>query len=322
MTWGVIGELVYQASPRRLELSGSALRSLAGRHAVLVFGAVLYFSACYWVFNPSRFANVSSASEFLQLMYFRTGPVMYHVMNIVTYGIVLGSCLVIRQSQYSREQDEKRTQLELLSQTLEARLSESKLTAMTNQVHPHFLFNVMNNIASLIAAGQAKDAYQAVTMLAGLLRKTFQYVRQPTITLKDEVDLVTTMMNIAKLRFDERLSWSISLPAELNAIDVPPFLIQPLAENALRHGLEETQCPVHINIDIHRFCECLKISVSDNGPGTAPGNTGSGVGLQNLRERLALMSGGSAEFQISVPDGGGYRVEITLPIPSDNASEN
>lgn len=318
MSWGVIGELIYRASPQRLDLKGVALLSFMRTHAILVFVAVLYFSICYWAFNPARFANYTSLVSFLQLMYFRAGPVMYHIMNVVTYAIVLGVCLFMRQSQYAREQDEKRAQLELLSQTLETRLSESKVTALANQIHPHFLFNAMNNIASLISAGNAKEAYRAVTLLAGLLRKTFQYVRQPTITLGEELELVDIMMKIGKLRFDDRLSWSISMPVELGDFPVPPFLIQPLVENALRHGLEATLAPVHINIEMRADKESLSISVSDNGPGATAAADGGGVGLENLRERLALMTQGVAEFRISEPPGGGFRADIRLPIDINN----
>jgi len=312
LAWGVFGKFAYKITPQRLSLSGVDLRHFAYEHLLAILGVVAYYSIYYWAINSSQFEAANSASAFLQLMYMRSGPVMFHAMNVVTYLIVLVVCIVIRQSLYVRDQEEKRTHLELLSQKLETSLSESKLTVLANQIHPHFLFNAMNNIASLISAGNSKEAYQAVTLLAGLLRKTFQYVRQPKITLKDEIELVDALMKIGKLRFDDRLSWSINMPVQLNDVLVPPFLIQPLVENALRHGLEATLTPVHIGIDIQAVSGRLSISVSDNGPGATHVRNDVGVGLRNLKERLELMSGGDAELRISVPDGGGFRVDIDL----------
>jgi LytS/YehU family sensor histidine kinase len=278
----------------------------------MIAGVVCCYSIYYWVINPSLFAAAHSASTFLVAMYLRSGAVMFHVMNIVTYLVVLGVCLVLRQSRYAREQEELRAELELAGQRLETRLSEARLAMLTNQIHPHFLFNAMNSIASLIAAGDRTEAYEAITLLAGLLRKTFQYMRQPTIKLGDEVELAVTTMKIGKLRFEERLSWTVNLPAGLVDVAVPPFLVQPLAENALRHAVEAVSRPVHILIDVRAAGETLFITVSDDGPGAGEPGNGEGVGLKNLRERLALMGERRAGMDIATP-GGGFKVTIRLP---------
>lgn len=319
LAWGGIGEVAYRFTPQRLSLDWVKLRVLVGGHMLMTVGVVVYFSIYYWAINSWQFSAADTAASFLKLMYFRSARVAFHIMTVVTYLIVLVVCIIIRQYKYARDQEERRVQLELLRQRLETNLSESRLTALTNQIHPHFLFNALNNIASLISGGNTRGAYEGVTLLAGLLRKTFQYVRQQKIFLKDEVELVISMMKIGKLRFDDRLSWNIDMPVELSTVRVPPFLIQPLAENALRHGLEATLNPVHIRINIHAVSEGLAISVSDNGPGATSASNGDGVGLQNLKDRLALMSDGDTGFCTSVPPGGGFCVEIILPIEDDHA---
>jgi sensor histidine kinase YesM len=316
LAWAVIGEWTYKISPHRLELTAGKLRSFVGIHALMLCAVVAYYSVYYWAINSEHFRGAGNAAEALQLMYFRAGPVAFHVMNVVTYLFVLLVCQMIRQSRLAHEQEEKRAQLELAAQTLQAGLLESKLMALNSQMHPHFLFNAMNNIASMIATDSKNEAYEAVTLLAGLLRKTFQYARLPRITLENEMELVNSMLIIGKMRFEDRLTWSVKFAEELHKLPVPPFVVQPLVENALRHGVENSAKPVHIEVDIERMNGVLAIRVSDNGAGirNTQGDGDGGFGLGNLRERLRLMNESENAFRISVPTGGGFRVDIELPV--------
>lgn len=312
MAW--ISELCYRHTPLTLFGADRNVTKYLGDQLLILGGALIYFSVYYWVINPSKFANASSAWGILQLMYGSSSSVVFHVMNIVTYAAIMGGCYVVRQNRYAQLQAGERARLELVSQKLEARLSQSKLTALNNQIHPHFLFNSMNSIASLISGGNTTEAYTAVTMLGALLRDTLAYVAERDISLNREVRLVETMLKIGRLRFEDRLSWRIAVPPELGELRVPPFLVQPIVENALRHAVERTMSPVKIVISAHATEDNLTIIVSDDGPGIQGDEHVDGVGLGNIRERLDLMSGGTARLEIDQPASGGFRVTLTIPV--------
>lgn len=316
MTWGVLGELIYRASPRRLYFNVPSLWRFIAVQLLILLGVLVWFSVYFYSINTGQFSAAASLTELLQQMYLRRGPLLFHTMNIVMFLFVLSACLVVRQSRYMREQEEKQTQLELQSQKLRTSLTESKLTALNNQIHPHFLFNVMNNIASLIEIGDNEQAYKATTLLAGLLRKTFEYIRLQAIRLDDEIELVSLLLEIGALRFGDRMTWSVDIDDSLAQVLIPPFLIQPLVENAIRHAVEESTTPIHISIQIENRGDTLGVVVSDNGPGMSASSAdeSDGVGLRNLRERLALMTGNHRSLNTSNNPDGGLRVDIALPL--------
>ena len=313
MALACIGEIAYRHTPPTIFGVDRGLAKYFRAQGAILFAALLYFSFYYRIVNPAKFDVATSGSEWLRLMFVDSGAIAYHLMNTVTYAAVTGGCYVIRQNGYAQRQAEERSRLELVSHALEARLAQSRLTALNNQIHPHFLFNAMNSIASLISAGNTGQAYTAVTMLGGLLRDTLAYATRHDISLKREIRLVETMLKIGRLRFDDRLSWCIDVPPDLKRRRVPPFLVQPLVENALRHAVERTLAPVQIDVTARAANAGLTISVSDNGPGKRENTGDAGVGLSNIRERLELMSGGLASLRISEPAGGGFRVELHLP---------
>lgn len=321
MAWGIIGQIVYKYCPNRLRFKQPMMVKFVRHQGLIMLAVLVYFSAYYRLINPSQFLDTDSIATFIKAMYFKSGPILFHLMNIVTYFAVVIVCLIIRQSSYAREQELARKQLELFNQKLETSLSVSKIAALTNQIHPHFFFNAMNNIASMIELDNREGAYHAVTLLAGLLRKTFEFIRKQQIYLDDELDLVRTLLEIGNFRFHDRLNWNIIRPRNSKTLMIPPFVIQPLVENALRHAVERTPKPVEINIKVVALDSMLHVSVSDNGPGADPNNLEShgGVGLQNLMERLELMCAESPEFRIITKPGQGFRVEFELPMETGNA---
>ena len=309
--WGLIGEVAWRLSPDRLILRDGGLARFVIRQGLLLLVVLAYFSVYFVVINPARFEGSGTVGEYLVALYTQAGPVLFHVMNAVTFLFVLGGALLLRQSRYARSQESQRMALETHARQLEASLAEAKLSVLSNQIHPHFLFNTLNNIGALIEARENDRAYEAIAVLGRLLRKTFEYVRRPSIALREELELITAMMRIGEIRFGDRLSWACHCDAALHAVPVPPFIVQPLVENALRHAVEATAEPVHIEIRITRAGGDLAIEVSDNGPGfdEAHGRTG-GVGLENLEERLRLMGAEAPSTRATEP---GLRVSFRLP---------
>ncbi len=315
LAWGLIGETAYRVSPDRLRLRGVEVPSFVARHTIVLIGALTYFSFYFILINPTQFSGLQSAGDYLAALYTRSGSVLFHVMNAVTYLFVLGAALLLRQSRYARAQELERLSVESKARQLEASLAEAKLSVLNSQIHPHFLFNSLNNIASLIAARDNDHAYEAVALLGRLLRKTLQYVGRPSIALQAELDLIGAMMRIGKIRFGDRLTWECRSDTSLHDEPVPPFIVQPLVENALRHAVEATMDPVHIRVEVREENGELCFSVVDNGPGPASETIpATGVGLTNLRERLSLMGG--SDLEITSPGGEqpGFAVSFRLPL--------
>lgn len=309
MAWALIARLVYARTPPRLKFRAAALSRFAADHLIILAVTIIYFAVYFWVINPEQFEGVEIGMNWLRAMFFRSGPVLFHTMNMVTYLFVLGFSMVIRQAVYARQQEREHKRLE-------AALAKTRISALTKQIHPHFFFNAMNNIASMIEQNDREAAYDAVTLLSQLLRDTFSFSRLDRITLQQELALVETQLEIGKFRFEKRLDWTIEGSAKAHKILMPPFIIQPVVENALKHGLEETNLPVFIEIAAIETQDGLKVCVRDDGPG-APTNfmeEHTGMGLENLRERLVLMGADMEKFQVNTSPGNGFELTFIVPV--------
>jgi sensor histidine kinase YesM len=195
-------------------------------------------------------------------------------------------------------------------------LAEARLAALRAQLNPHFLFNALNSIVTLI--GRDPTAAQDVTVrLSELLRATLTGADDQQWSLAREVDLVRRYLEIEQVRFADRLTvdWSIAEGAE--SLLVPSFVLQPLVENAIRHGLARRVGPGRIRIVITTDSSRLVIAVEDDGPGfhAANGSTSSGAGiaLDNLRNRLERLHGDGGRLVLRDLTLGGARVEVSVP---------
>jgi len=197
---------------------------------------------------------------------------------------------------------------------LEAQLARSQLQALKMQLHPHFLFNTLHAISELIH----EDAYAAERMIAKLsdfLRLTIDHAGVPEVTLREEMDFLSRYLEIEKMRFEERLQVEFALDKATLDARVPNLILQPLVENALKHGLgRQTQAGV-LRIESGRCDGILSMRVFDNGPGFDPvvKPLRQGVGLTNTRERLERLYNGKHLFALANVSGGGFEVTIQIP---------
>jgi len=184
------------------------------------------------------------------------------------------------------------------------------------QLHPHFLFNTLNGIAGLVRDNKNEAAVNMLVGLSDLLRHALEYSDQQEVELKDELAFTKLYLNIQQMRFSDRLQINTNIePAVLTAM-VPNLLLQPLLENALRHGLARTVEAGWIEISAKHQNGSLLITVSDNGAGLPDhwqlqGSTG--IGLANTVARLQQLYGEHHRFDIHNREEGGVEVEVVLP---------
>ncbi|WP_051304596.1 sensor histidine kinase [Chitinilyticum litopenaei] len=188
----------------------------------------------------------------------------------------------------------------------------AQLAMLQAQIEPHFLFNTLANVQSLIE----RDPPLARTMLEHLndyLRATLGRTRSKRTTLGDELALLEALLAIIRIRLGERLNYRIDVPDELREASLPPLLLQPLVENAIEHGIEPSLAGGTITIAARSDNGRLQLSVSDTGIGltAAPGN---GVGLANVRQRLASLYGDAGQLQLHANSPSGVRAELHLPL--------
>lgn len=198
---------------------------------------------------------------------------------------------------------------------LQARVTEAQLKLLQGQIEPHFLFNTLANVQSLIDF----DPERAKLMLerfTDYLRASLTQLRGDTTTLANEFAMLEAYLALMQLRMGERLKVALDLPADLRGIELPPLLAQPLVENAIHHGLEPTIAGGTVSVTARRLDRRLLVEVADDGQGLdGPRRRGgNGVALGNIRARLQARYGTSASLELLPRDGGGTRALIQFPL--------
>jgi sensor histidine kinase YesM len=188
---------------------------------------------------------------------------------------------------------------------------EARLSSLESRIHPHFLFNTLNSISSLIQE-DPQQAERMVERLAALLRFSLDSNDSGTVPLSQEMKIVKDYLEIEKARFGERLRYSIDLPAELEGAPVPPLSVQTLVENSLKHAVSRMREGGEVRVSARADDGTVRIEVSDDGPGFAAGQVMAGHGLDNLQSRLAALFDGVADLSITSA-GGRTRVAFRVP---------
>jgi two-component system LytT family sensor kinase len=216
---------------------------------------------------------------------------------------------------YSFEIYQRYKSEELKAAQLEARLIETELKALREQLRPHFLFNTMNTIAVLVRERKNDEAVNLIARLSSLLRMSLDNTGVQEVTLRQEMDFLERYIAIQQARFSDRLAVVMAIePAAMEA-RIPNLLLQPLVENAILHGIASKAGPGRVTIRGHVDSGHLHLEVSDDGPGLGDGNhrAKEGVGLTNTRERLAKIYGAHGQLTLRSETGRGVSVQIILP---------
>jgi len=228
-------------------------------------------------------------------------------------GLVFGLGAAVHGSLRTRVQQmkERLHEKEVAEERMRKLAAEARLRSLESRLHPHFLFNTLNAISSLIAVDPAR-AEQIVCRLATLLRASLDASHQPLIPLRQELAMVESYVDIEKARFGAKLRSSMQVPAELLDAQVPPFSVQSLVENAVKHGITPQSGGGEFRVTASAGTGSLRIEVQDTGPGFDLAAIRAGHGLDNLVERLNTLFGEKARLNVLRRDGYSV-VEMVLP---------
>lgn len=278
------------------------------RNVLVHLAAIVIFSAVHravyllggWILGVAVYHQQASLYALFQFMFF---------FNLPTAFMCYCTVLLFSESldYYRRYQEE-----ELKASKLETRLANAQLDALKMQLHPHFLFNTLNSIGAL----QLKDTRAAARMIALLgdfLRLTLENAGTQQVRLERELDFLRCYLDIQHIRFQDRLA--VRFDVEPQALDayVPNLILQPIVENAIKHGIANRSDPGSIEILAHRQNGRLLMQVKDDGPGLPVDSLKEGLGLANTRARLDQIYGPAHELKMTNSPGGGVLVTLEIP---------
>jgi two-component system LytT family sensor kinase len=237
-------------------------------------------------------------------------------MRLLGYGAILGAALAWDYYRQYRDRD-------LAAAELKIQLAQAQLQTLKSQIHPHFLFNTLNTVSALVHE-DPDAADRIIGRLSELLRLTLESSGRQEVPLKEEIDVLGIYLDILETRFGERISFRVEINPASSGVLVPSFLLQPLVENAVRHGMASRREGGLVAIRAARHGETLLIKVTDNGPGFSADPESlvrQGFGLANVRERLKLLYG--RDGSMILENAGGASVKISIPIrPGKDAGQH
>ena len=207
---------------------------------------------------------------------------------------------------------------------LEATASSAQLAMLRYQLNPHFLFNTLNSISTLVLLKQTERANAMLSRLASFLRYTLVNEPEAQVTVEQEVETLKLYLDIEKMRFEERLRARFEVDPATSKARLPSLLLQPLVENAIKYAVTPQEAGAEIAVVTRLVGDRVRITVSDTGPGlneaTVRPNYSTGVGLANTRDRLAQAFGPDHRFDSGDAPGGGFAVTIDIPLVLDGPS--
>ena len=282
------------------------------RTAGIHLGAGLFFALLYVViralvgyFHSWIIDEDATFNEVLRPLFVKTFP-----FNLLIYGVIVS---VSHALDYYRKYHERTVQ----TLELEKHLTEARLQSLLRQLKPHFLFNALNGIASLMYSDVAA-AERMLVRLAELLRQTMSQTGAPRTALKAEIAFLDCYLGIERIRFRDRLVVHMEIDPDTLEAQVPSLILQPLVENAIRHGIETQMRAGQISLRSTRSGDDLVLTVVDNGGGMPEGGfQREGIGLANTRARLQELYGPRQRFELSNQPGGGLSVRLSFPFTTE-----
>ena len=305
--WAILSPLVFRFS-RRFPIE---LRPLNVRNLLLYFPALISFAgihqvihlAVLWSITP-RWRQKYPALTDCYRAYFAFG---FYIDLIIALLIVIAVHALLYYQSFRAS--------ELAQSSLKTDLAQAQLRALKMQLHPHFLFNTLHSISSLVLEDPPK-ANSMIARLGDFLRLTVDNSDQQLVTLKEETEFLRCYLDIEQVRFGDRLTVTFELEPQTLSAQVPHLILQPMVENAIQHAIAPRSTRGHINIEAKRLNSLLRVAISDNGPGISSNANlpwKQGVGLTNVRTRLQQIYGPDFRFELMNANGGGLIAVMEIP---------
>jgi sensor histidine kinase YesM len=237
-------------------------------------------------------------------------------LDFITYGGLFAASFAVDYYTKFRRRAEEVLRLQLQAAQLQSELARFQLASLRGQLHPHFLFNTFNAISTLVRQQKNELAVETIAQLGELLRFFMEKIEQPELPFEQELDFIRCYLEVERIRFGEKLRVTIDAEPDALRCIVPNLLLQPLVENAIKHGISRRVIPGEVRITAARRNGRLLLQVTDDGPGeTAPPPTAksAGIGLRNTRSRLDRVYGTNYQFELSPRPQGGMTVRLDLP---------
>ena len=306
LPWALATPFIARLARRYPIIRGMSVRTLAVHLAAFAAVSAITETWSAWLqvlFNPwgnrrwPTFVDAWTTSLIFQVLTFL---VVYALILTVTYVIDARESMARQVTETARLNEE---------------LSKAQLAALRRQMEPHFMYNTLNSIAGLVRDHRNDAAVGMIVGLSEFLRRSSEDSHRSQVALREEVEYLQRYLDIQKVRFGERLQVSVDIPAELLCAQVPNLLLQPLVENAIKHGIAKRVAGGSVRVAgaCHEGNLCL--SVYNDGP-SLPADweaAQTGVGLGNLRTRLQILHGNGSELQLRSTNPGGVEVVVTLP---------
>ena len=239
---------------------------------------------------------------------------LFFAIELVTYFAIVGAYHAYDYARRYNDRESTAAQLALRASRLEASLARANLESLRMQLNPHFLFNTLNAISVLALKGERQSVVRTLSLLSDLLRVTLDQTQQ-VVPLRDDLEMLDRYLEIEQIRFRDRLTIERDIAPSVLDAEVPSLLLQPLVENAIRHGISRTPGPGKVRVEASESAGMLELRVLDTGPGfTWEPSTRTGVGLLNTRARLEQLYGAEQHLELSNRPGGGAIVTVRMPL--------
>lgn len=244
-------------------------------------------------------------------------------MNFLLYCLIVGAWHAFNYYRLFRERELHTKELQILSAQLQAELVQAQLQALRSQLQPHFLFNTLNSIVALVRAEQKQNAIQMLTQLGALLRYVLEEANDDFVSVEQELSFIRRYISIEEIRFQSKLIHKLTVAPDVLEAQIPNLILQPLVENAVKHGLANhigSVGIIHITVSRHsRHDESpfLCIEIADNGVGLPPNWNiahSAGIGLNNVFSRLQHIYGDAASLELTNRPDGGVSARLCLPL--------
>jgi len=312
-SWGLVFLLVLKFTRRFRINKGNRLRRLPAYLLAAVFFSLTHTTMM--ALSRKAIFHLAGMGEYD----YGIMPIRY-LMEMANY-LLTFSVAVTLIHLYDHYQESR--ERELRTAQIEAQLAQAELQSLQAQIHPHFLFNALNTISSVVYE-DARAADTMIVRLSDFLRHSVNASRRQEVTLQEELNFLNLYLDIMRPRFEDRLRVEFEVEPGINDALTPRLILQPLVENSIKYAADPDSGQINVVVKAARENGSLRIEVRDDGPGVianARDAAGNGVGLANTARRLERLYGRDHEFAIRNGDKGGAMISVKLPYHTDGRQE-